>query len=146
MLNKPALKIIIPTLFCVLAVGFSALLYFSYHDYVNPKHVYGNWVEIGAPTYNTEVITLDKSGVFRNSRMVATQFGFDGKMVTIETGQGKSVYKMAGTIDSPQLKRIEPYTPMQRFIKQGYEHTVDMDGEGIAKTRRVALSDHFSED
>lgn len=132
-------------IFVLLTLGFSSLLYFSYQDYIHPKHVYGNWIEVGAPPYQTEILTLNAQGVYRNNRLIATQFEFDGKRITVSTGRGKSIYQVAGTFNSPQLRRLEPNSPTQRFIKQGFENTIDMEGGGSAKNRRSALSDHFGD-
>lgn len=145
MIKSSAIKTVAATIFVLLALGFSSLLYFSYQDYVHPKHVYGRWIEVGAPPYQTEVLTLNAQGVFRNDRLIATQFDFDGKRITVSTGGGISVYQVAGTFNSPQLRRLQPNSPTQRFVKEGYENTIDMDGGGSAKNRRSALSDHFSE-
>ncbi|MEF1256171.1 DUF2850 domain-containing protein [Vibrio sp. M260112] len=145
MIKSSAIKTVAATIFVLLALGFSSLLYFSYQDYVHPKHVYGQWIEVGAPPYQTEVLTLNAQGVFRNDRLIATQFDFDGKRITVSTGGGTSVYQVAGTFNSPQLRRLQPNSPTQRFVKEGYENTIDMDGGGSAKNRRSALSDHFSE-
>ncbi|MGD8171921.1 DUF2850 domain-containing protein [Vibrio sp. TRT 21S02] len=143
-MRSPSLfKTLFAVVFSVLAIAFSLLLYFSYQDYVNPKHVYGKWIEVGAPGYNVEVLVLSEQGVLRNNRLVATQFEFDGKKVYVETGQGTSIYQIAGTMNSPQLRRLVPNSPTQRFIKEGYENTVDMEGGGAAKHRRAALSEHF---
>ncbi|XAW88472.1 DUF2850 domain-containing protein [Vibrio sp. CDRSL-10 TSBA] len=128
-----------------MAGGFAALILVSYRDYVDQSHVYGTWIEIGTPAYQTDVLTLSDQGVFRNGRMVSTQFEFDGKTISVKTGGGISLYQMAGTPNSPQLKRLEPELPAQRFIKQGYEHTVSDDQVG-GQVRRAALSDHFSEE
>lgn len=143
MTKTSAIKTAAILVFLLLLLGFSSLLYFSYQDYVHPKHVYGRWIEVGAPPYQTEVLTLNSQGVFRNNRLVSTQFEFDGKRITVYTGSGRAVYQIAGTFDSPQLRRLEPNSPTQRFIKEGYENTVDMQGGGAAKHRRAALSDHF---
>ncbi|MGD8110764.1 DUF2850 domain-containing protein [Vibrio sp. NTOU-M3] len=143
-MRSPSLfKTLFAVVFGVLAIAFSLLLYFSYQDYVHPKHVYGKWIEVGAPGYNVEVLVLSEQGVLRNNRLVATQFEFDGKKVYVETGQGTSIYQIAGTMNSPQLRRLVPNSPTQRFIKEGYENTVDMEGGGAAKHRRAALSEHF---
>ncbi|MGL6026567.1 MAG: DUF2850 domain-containing protein, partial [Vibrio sp.] len=50
-----------------------------------------------------------------------------------------------GTINSPQLKRLQPIHPLQRFIRAGYEHTVNDQGSHAAQVRRAALSNHFNE-
>lgn len=143
MTKSSAIRTAFVFIFVTLAIAFSALLYFSYQDYIHPKHVYGRWIEIGAPPYQTEVLTLNSRGVYRNDRLIATQFDFDGKRITVETGGGDSIYQLAGTFKSPQLRRLEPNSPTQRFIKEGYENTIDMEGGGSAKNRRAALSDHF---
>lgn len=143
-MNKStAIKTAFVTVFIMLGIMFSAILYFSYQDYIHPKHVYGRWIEVGAPPYQTEVLTLSQQGVFRNDRLVATQFDFDGKRIRVNTGSGDYVYQLAGTFNSPQLRRLEPSVPTQRLIKEGFEDTIDMEGGGSAKNRRAALSDHF---
>ncbi|NVD08499.1 DUF2850 domain-containing protein [Vibrio sp. JPW-9-11-11] len=145
MTRSSTFKTVAISVFILLAVGFASLLYFSYQDYVHPKHVYGRWIEVGAPPYQTEVLELNAQGVFRNERLIATQFEFDGKQVFIKTGKGTSIYQIAGTFDSPQLRRLQPNSPTQRFVKEGFEQTIDMEGGGSAKNRRSALSDHFSQ-
>lgn len=144
MQKEAFLKLSFATLFVTLAVAFAALLFFSYNDYVHPKNVYGRWIEIGTPGYNTEVLTFNERGVYRNDRLITTTFDFDGKVITVTTGGGISIYQIAGTFKSPQLRRLEPNSPTQRFIKAGYEDTVDMGRGGSAKNRRAALSEHFS--
>ncbi|CAH0536303.1 DUF2850 domain-containing protein [Vibrio marisflavi] len=145
MTRLQAIKTVTYSVLIFAGMGFSALIYVSYQDYVDPKHVYGDWIEVGAPSYDTDVITLNRTGVFKNNRLITTQFKFNGKRVSIETGSGVTVYAVAGSYKSPQLKRISPETPSQRLIKKGYEHTIDMSGGvGGAKARRAALSDHFS--
>lgn len=140
-----AFQVFVAALLSALAVGFASLIYVSYQDYTDPKHVYGRWVEIGAPPFQIEYLELNEQGFFRNNRLVSTNFEFDGERVYVTTGSGASVYQVAGTYDSPQLKRLVPNSPTQRFIKEGYESTVDMQGGGAAKKRRAALSDHFSQ-
>ncbi|UUM32986.1 DUF2850 domain-containing protein [Vibrio japonicus] len=135
-------KLLLTTLPVSFAIGFSALIYFSYQDFVNPKHVYGRWIEIGTPQYNTEVLELGENKVLRNERFIATHFEFDGKKIYITTGEGTFVYQIVGTFKSPQLKRLQPNSPPQRFVKEGYEDTISEEGGG-AKNRRAALSEHF---
>ncbi len=142
-LNSRFVRVVFGSLLLILAGLFSTILYVSYQDYVHPKHVYGTWIEIGSPPYDTETLILNEQGVLKNQRMIATQFEFDGSQVFVQTGQGMSIYQMSGTPKSPQLRRIQPNSPTQRFIKQGFEHTVDMEGGGIAKKRRAALKNHF---
>jgi len=134
-----ALGLIIAALAC------GALIFFGYQSYTSPKQVYGSWIEINAPGYRTEVLTLNDQGVFRNHRLISTNFDYDGKNIEIKTGKGRYVYALAGTENSPQLKRTEPASPIQRFIKQGYEDTVSTEGQST-DLRRNMLSQHFSEE
>jgi len=98
-MSKEALfKSVFATTLGVAALLCGALIYFGYQAYTNPSQVYGSWIEINAPGYRTEVLTLSDQGVFRNHRLISTSFEY-----------------------SPQLKRIQPASPIQRFIKQGFE-------------------------
>lgn len=131
---------------CSFLVLTSYLLYRSYHDFRDPEKIYGEWIEIGAPPYQTERLTFSPDGVYRNHRLVTTTFDFDGKVITLHTGLGKTAYKTAGSHLSPQLHRIEPLIPDQRFVRKGFEHTVKGSESGAASRRRSALSEHFTQD
>ncbi|WP_182026125.1 DUF2850 domain-containing protein [Vibrio rotiferianus] len=142
--NKFALiKSIFLTVACGVLGIFGYLLHLSYLDYIDPDKIYGEWIEIGAPPYQTEVLLFSADGVFRNNRFVATNFEFDGKLITLNTGLGKTVYQISGSHLSPQIRRIEPRIPDQRFILKGFEHTVQGSDIGSASKRRAALSEHF---
>ncbi|WP_235431362.1 MULTISPECIES: DUF2850 domain-containing protein [Vibrio] len=105
------------TVWVLLALCFSSLIYLSYQDYVHPRNVYGKWIEVDAPDYNTDVLFLNERGVYRNERLISTRFLFDGTTVTIKTGQGNYVYQVAGSDNKPLLKRLEPSIPPKRFAK-----------------------------
>ncbi|ELA4929705.1 DUF2850 domain-containing protein [Vibrio vulnificus] len=130
--------------FLLLTGYFSFRIYSEYQLYVDPVNVYGEWIEIGAPPYLTERLTLSEQGVFRNNRLVATQYQFDGKRIIVETGNGLTIYQVAGSESSPQLRRLQPATPVQRFVKKGYEDTITESVSGGAQNRRAALSEHFN--
>ncbi len=121
------------------------LLYVSYQTYRDPNKIYGEWIEIGTPTYQTERLTFSPDGVYRNHRLIATTFDFNGTVITLRTGSGKTAYQTSGSELSPQLRRIEPLVPDQRFIRKGFEHTVKVSEMGVAPTRRAALSQHFTQ-
>ena len=80
-----------------------------------------------------------------NHRFISTSFDFDGKIVTINTGSGPTVYTITGTYDSPRLKRLVPTTPSQQFVKEGYEDTVSGDAHSVMQQRRASLSAKFKE-
>ncbi len=145
MSNNNILKSVFTLGLGAIALGCGALIFYGYQSYTSPKQVYGSWIEINAPGYYTEVLTLNDQGVFRNNRLVSTNFDYDGKKILIKTGKGRAVYALAGTEQSPQLKRIEPASPVQRFIKKGFEDTVTSDGQS-SEQRRSALSQHFSDE
>lgn len=140
-----SLRNVFITLCFMVSIAFVVAVYFSYQDHINPKHVYGQWIEVGTANYNQDTLELNASGVFRNQRLIATQFEFDGSKVFISTGAGISIYKITGTYQSPQLRRLQPNSPTQRFIKKGFEQTINMEDGGLAKRRRAALAEHFNE-
>ena len=143
--NLPVIRFIFSTLSGIVVITFSVMVYYSYQDYIDPKHVYGQWLEVGTATYNRDTLELNTNGVFRNQRLVATQFKFDGENIFVATGSGVFIYRITGTHHSPQLNRVQPKSPTQRFVKQGFENTIDMEDSGIAERRRTALADHFNE-
>ncbi|MBE4580891.1 hypothetical protein BOO34_06060 [Vibrio navarrensis] len=130
--------------FLALVTYFSYRIYIEYQKYIDPSNVYGDWIEIGAPPYQTEILTLSDKGVYRNNRLIATSYQFNGKRITIETGIGLTVYQLAGNANSPQLRRIVPDSPTQRLVKKGFEHTVLPSSGGAAQERRQALREHFN--
>ena len=132
-----------------LLVGFMIALtaiYFAnqaHQQSVSKSNVYGTWIEVAAPPYNTDTLTLSDNGVIMNHRLIATSFDFDGKIVTISTGSGTTVYTISGTYDSPRLKRLEPSVPSQQFIKEGYEDTAAGDTHSVMQQRRASLAEQF---
>ncbi len=122
------------------------LLYISYQNYRDPEKIYGEWIEIGAPSYQIERLTFSPDGAYRNHRLITTNVDFDGKVITLHTGLGKTAYQTSGSHLSPQLRRIEPLVPEQRFIRKGFEHTVKGSEIGSASIKRAALSEHFTQD
>jgi hypothetical protein len=122
------------------------MFYTSHQNHMSPTRVYGNWIEIGAPKQSTEILTFSDSGALRNHKLITTSFEFDGRIIRLETGSGLWVYERVGTPRSPQLRRITPALPPQRFILEGYESTVPMDGFNPSQNQslRSGVSDHFS--
>ncbi|WP_211918218.1 DUF2850 domain-containing protein [Vibrio sp. B1REV9] len=129
---------------CTLITVTAYQLHASYLNYIDPNNVYGDWFEIGAPPYKTEQLSFTPDGVFRNHRLISTQFEFDGKHISIATGAGLTQYQISGSHLSPQIRRIKPALPDQRFVLKGFEHTVQGSDVGSASKRRAALSEHFS--
>lgn len=107
-------------LFAIVVIAISGA-YFAYLDYVDHKRVHGEWIEIGAPSYSTDVLIISAKGVYKNSRLITNQFKFDGSHVYIGTGAGHTVYKLTESFGLPQLHQIVPATPNKKFIKKGYE-------------------------
>ncbi|GEM75284.1 DUF2850 domain-containing protein [Vibrio sagamiensis] len=114
--NSHHLKFICVVIFSLVVSVILKIIIDSYYRFVAPDNVYGQWVEIDAPSFQSEKLTLGQNGVFRNGRLIATQFDFDGEFVTINHSIGESIYKLAGTYVSPQLHRVHPPLPQQRFI------------------------------
>jgi len=137
-------KSLFATVLGTAALACGALIYFGYQSYTNPSQVYGSWIEINAPEYQTDILTLNARGVFRNNRLISTSFNYDGKNIEIETGKGTTIYALAGTQNSPQLKQIQPGSPIQRFIKQGFEGSLTEENENT-ELRRSTINGYFDD-
>ena len=127
----------------IIALTAGYLAYQTHQQSVSPSNVHGTWIEIGAPPYKTDILTLSDNGVMMNHRFISTSFDFDGKVVTINTGSGATVYTISGTYDSPRLKRLVPSVPSQQFIKEGYEDTAAGDTHSVMQQRRASLAEQF---
>lgn len=127
----------------IIALTAGYLAYQTHQQSVSPSNVHGTWIEIGAPPYKTDILTLSDNGVMMNHRFISTSFDFDGKVVTINTGSGETVYTISGTYDSPRLKRLVPSVPSQQFIKEGYEDTAAGDTHSVMQQRRASLAEQF---
>ncbi|GAD74576.1 DUF2850 domain-containing protein [Vibrio azureus] len=131
-------------IFCLVIAAILKVGIGAYSNFIAPNNVYGQWVEIDAPPSQTERLTLSPEGVFRNDRLIATQFDFDGTFITINHSIGESIYKLSGSYVSPQLHRITPPLPRQRFtLKSEQDAKVDSASSSQVQ-RRAALSEHFS--
>lgn len=118
------MKLLLTVTGLILMVISGTMLYKSYQKHIDPQAIYGNWVEIQVLHDRHEVLTISKNSILRNSRLVTTQFKFDGSEISFHTGEGNFRYKWNGSEQSPQLIRIEPEKPIQTLIKQGYEYTL----------------------
>jgi len=97
------------------------LMYYFYQqsalDRVKEK-IYGEWIEVGAPPYDTERMVISERGVMIGSRHIATSFSFSGKKLVVRTGSGERVYILSGTHDNPQLKRVSRGRSIQIFAQK----------------------------
>lgn len=118
---------------CLLGIS-GVILYKSYLDHINPSVMYGHWVEIQVPKAQRETLTFTPTSVLRNDHFVASRVNFDGSDLYFETGEGTFLYQWNGSLISPQLERKLPEKPIQRFIKQGYEATLE-----THKTNKIGL-------
>jgi hypothetical protein len=111
-----------------------AILYKHYLDHIDPSVMYGSWVEVQVPKARQETLTFTSKSVLRNNHFVASKFNFDGSDLYFETGEGTFLYRWNGSLISPQLERRLPENPVQRFIKKGYEDTLE-----THKTNKIGL-------
>ncbi|RQW64897.1 DUF2850 domain-containing protein [Vibrio viridaestus] len=120
-----------------------ALLFFSYRSYVDPKHVYGVWVELNVMESRRDVFRFDELGVYRNDHLITTNFDYNGTKISFETGDGDYLYRISGTKNIPQLKRIEPQSPPQTLVRQEDEEKLEPERSHILRPK-VSLSDQFN--
>lgn len=143
-----SLDIMLRIIFLLLAVLTCAVasyfIYSSYQDHTNPKQIYGEWIEVNAPKYQTDILSFSNKGVTFNHRLISTKFDYDGNKIYIKTSSSETIYEIVGTSSSPQLLRVLPETPKVMFIKKGYEHTIENNQNSVIKSRGQALSEHFN--
>lgn len=113
----------------------------AYYAHINPTRIYGEWTEIGAPSWSTDKFTLSPEGVTQESRFISSSFEFDGSVVSFYTGGEQYEYEVFGS-NSERLKRVAGGGHAASFIKQGYEHTLPKQ-DNIGPARRVSLAEHF---
>ncbi|WP_210448035.1 DUF2850 domain-containing protein [Vibrio crassostreae] len=102
-----------------------ATMYYVYQHNLKPSYInkvkvklYGTWTEVGASSYDTDVISFSDAGVMMNDRLIATSLSLDGKMLVFRTGAGEKVYRLSDTGDDLQLKRVARGRDIQVFIKK----------------------------
>ncbi|MGO1298105.1 MAG: DUF2850 domain-containing protein [Vibrio sp.] len=131
-------------LLSLIGILFGYYGYASYQDYVAPKHVYGKWIEIGVPDYDTDVLTLSARGVYLNNHLISTTFKFDGSVVTITTGDGVSRYELTTMNDIPKLERITPENSNQTLVKEEFASQFKApDRNATPSTKRQNVSGYF---
>ncbi|WP_083198998.1 DUF2850 domain-containing protein [Aliivibrio logei] len=81
------------------------------------SQLYGNWVELGVPTYVQDSFTVNSSGVYTHGRLINTKFDFDGKTLTYMHGETEYVYLVEDN-DGAELLRIKPTHYKSSFRKQ----------------------------
>ncbi|OEF19797.1 DUF2850 domain-containing protein [Aliivibrio logei] len=81
------------------------------------SQLYGNWVELGVPTYVQDSFTVNSSGVYTHGRLINTKFDFDGKTLTYMHGETEYVYLVEDN-DGAELLRMKPTHYKSNFRKQ----------------------------
>ncbi|SJL84161.1 DUF2850 domain-containing protein [Vibrio palustris] len=145
--NEVIFKSVALTLLSIIGILFGCYGYSSYQDYINPKQVYGKWIEIGVPSYDTEVMTLSDRGVYQNNRLISTKFKFDGTLITIKTGEGVTQYERITLHNVPKLKLITPNSTSKMFVKEGFvDEYKAATGSSSTQQQRLNLSEYFQKD
>ncbi|WP_413283720.1 DUF2850 domain-containing protein [Vibrio sp. MA40-2] len=131
--------VIVLALFTVSLAGYFSFI--SYKNHIDPTRVYGEWSEIGAPSWLTDRFILSADGVMQESRFIASSFDFDGSIVSYTTGEERYKLQVFGQQDE-RLRRISGGGHSASFIKKGYEDTLPKQ-DNIGPARRVSLAEHF---
>lgn len=98
------------------------VIFFNYNASIDPKNIYGNWVELHVLDTRQVTIEFSKQGVSKNSHLVSTDFSYNGRRIEFVTGEGETIYRITGTQKTPQLKRIQPEKPPQILVREEDEH------------------------
>ncbi|MBM7037002.1 DUF2850 domain-containing protein [Vibrio ulleungensis] len=96
--------------------------------------VFGEWVEMKAPPYNTEIFELSAIGVTQNSRVVSTQFDYTGSTITFYRGDAQHEYQVVNR-DKSLIRRITPAPRGVYFAKYGTEAYIERTTEPEPSTR-----------
>lgn len=126
----------------VTAVVIGHLAYVSYQYYINPQRVYGEWIEIGMPSYDTENFIISESGVMAENRYITTSFTFDGETVRFYSGDMLYEYHIYGRNDE-RLRRVRGGEYPALFVKKGYEHTILKPEEVGPSRRMINMAEYF---
>lgn len=109
--------------FCVwLALGGAVIsLSMLYQKKISRGEImYGAWVELKAPPYDTEVFELSAVGVTQNSRVISTEFRYTGSELSFYRGNAITEYQVVNH-DKTLLRRVRPAPSGVYFAKQGSE-------------------------
>ncbi|EHN70809.1 MULTISPECIES: DUF2850 domain-containing protein [Aliivibrio] len=79
--------------------------------------LYGNWVELGVPSYAQDSFTISSAGIYTHGRLINTQYDFDGTILSYMHGDTEYVYQVEDE-DGEQLLRIKPAHYKSSFRKQ----------------------------
>ncbi|MCJ2377789.1 DUF2850 domain-containing protein [Vibrio sp. ZSDZ34] len=94
-------------------------LYQRFKEYNNPKSmVFGTWTEQGAAPFSTDAFTLSPLGVLVNSRIVATDFAWDGNELSYQQGGVEHRYQIINETKT-EMRKVSPtyYSPL--FVLSG---------------------------
>lgn len=119
--------------FCVwLALGgaVTSLSMLYQNEISRGEIMYGEWVELKAPPYDTEVFELSQLGVTQNSRVLSTEFQYTGSELSFYRGDSISKYQIVNR-DKTLMRRMRPAPTGVFFAKKGsevyYERTAEPD-------------------
>lgn len=87
----------------------------------NKELVYGEWIEVNAPSYDTDIFLLSTKGVLKDGRVISTKFDFDGRVISYRFGNISYEYQLTNQ-DKTIIKRLHPKPTGTIFVKKGNEH------------------------
>ncbi len=81
------------------------------------SQLYGNWVELGVPSYAQDSFTISEGGIYTHGRLISTKFEFDGTKLSYKHGETLYVY-MVENKDGAELLRVQPTHYKSSFSKK----------------------------
>ncbi len=99
-------------------VGSMSLLYSK--KITRPDIMFGEWVELDAPPYDTEVFKLTQLGVEQHNRIISTEFEFSGSEISYYRGNQKHSYQIIDR-NKTLIRRTEPKPYGVFYAKRGSE-------------------------
>ena len=127
-------------LLTAIVIGHAAYISYLYH--INPERVYGEWIELGMPPYDTENFTISEKGIIVENRYISTFFEFNGEKIYYYSGDEFYELQLYGRYDE-RLRRISGGEYQAIFVKKEYYHTI-LHPEDVGPGRRfIDMAEHF---
>ncbi|BCL70863.1 hypothetical protein TUMSATVNIG1_28280 [Vibrio nigripulchritudo] len=71
------------------------------------KHIYGHWVEQNVAPYMRDSYTIKQEGVYRDGRLIASDFSFNGNELKFSSGGSKHEFIIISETFK-KMRRIKP--------------------------------------
>ena len=111
-----SINVVKSSLFVAVIAGVIYLIHQMNLEKKDPKHVYGEWVEIESASHSNETLTVSEVGVYRNGRFISGAVNFNGNDLIIESYDEKEVFNLERSFHSELVRTNIKNAPL-KFVK-----------------------------